>query len=108
MKKMFAVAVLGLFLPAFCCAQYTPSKAQYEKLAKQKAKILRLQVEIARLQAESQFELANLERACREVSLNNRWPADVMCNPQSLTFFTPPPLPQPAVPTPADGTKKKD
>lgn len=90
LKKVFLVLLL---LPAATFAQYAPSKAQHDKLAKQKAKLMKIQVEIARLQTEIVFEVGNLDRSCREVVLANHWPANVECNPQNLMFAAPPPPP---------------
>jgi hypothetical protein len=103
MRTKILLSVLFLsVLAAASPAQYTPSKPQYEKLAKQKARIVQIQVEILRLQTQQAFEFSSLQRLCSEVSLDNHWPAQVACSPENLTFYLPaPPPPPPPPPTPA-------
>lgn len=91
--RTFFLTVAILILPATTLAQYAPSKAQHEQLAKQKTKLMKIQVELDRLQSQIAFEAGELGRLCREVAAANRWPATVNCNLQNLTFSEPPPPP---------------
>lgn len=90
MRKLFPFLLLGLATLAAAQTPFTPKESQHKKLASRHDEIVKLQSEIVRLQAKGTFLFARFMQECRNIAIENGWPADVQCNFDTEAFFQAP------------------
>ncbi|HEV2521029.1 MAG TPA: hypothetical protein VGT24_01500 [Candidatus Acidoferrales bacterium] len=100
LKRLLAILAFAILCAPCFAQQYTPTKAQYDKLKKARAKVIAVQEKIQEFQNDVPFLIAQASEECRKIAQQNRWPEGVTCNLQTLVFTAPvkPPEPPPAAP----------
>ena len=89
MKKLLVIFAFAILCAPCFAQQYTPTKAQHDKLAKERAHIIAMQEKISDLQNQIAYEIEQATVTCKQIAAENGWPADVTCNLQTLSFAAP-------------------
>lgn len=88
--QLITVILLATLCVAQTPAPLTPTQDQLKDL-----QIAQLRAQLAQTQAQRsadilQAALANLKGVCKSVVIENKWPKEADCNPDTLVFSTPP------------------